>query len=67
MVKTHIVICNTQLHRRFQEGAVHYAPLSKMGGGYTPLDFYNVITLMAFDLEQVIYDHRQVGQAGKNG
>ena len=32
-----------------------------------PLDFIKVITSKVFDLEQVIYDHRQVGQAGKNG
>ena len=31
------------------------------------MDFYKVITPKAFDLEQVIDDHRQVGQAGKNG
>ena len=30
-------------------------------------DFDNVITPKAFDMEQVIYDHRQVGQPGKNG
>ena len=31
------------------------------------MKFKKVITSKAFDLEQVIYYHRQVGQAGKNG
>ena len=35
-------------------------------GGVPPLDFYKVITPKGFELEPVIYDHRQVGQAGKN-
>ena len=48
-------------------GAVHYHPLSEIRGGCTPLDFYKVISPKAFDLEQVIYDHRQIVQAGKNG
>ena len=41
--------------------AVHY-PLSKIRGGCTPPDFYKVNNPKAFDLEQVIYNHRQVGQ-----
>jgi len=42
-------------------------PLSEIRGNVTPSNFYKVITPKAFDLEQVIYDPRQVGQAGKNG
>ena len=38
----------------------------KFKGVTPPLDFYKVITPKAFDLVQVIHDHRQVGQAGKN-
>ena len=47
-------------HMRFQGGSP--PPLEKLGVRVPPLDFFKVITLKAFDLEQVIYDHRQVGQ-----
>ena len=57
-LRTHVVISNTQLHRRFQWGGSPLPLLSELGVGCTPpLDFY--ITLKAFELEQVIYDHRQ--------
>ena len=46
-------------------GAPH--PRVNLGGGVPPLDFFKVIIPKAFDLEQNINDHRQVGQAGKNG
>ena len=51
-------------HGQFQGWGVN------LGGctmGVPLLDLYKIITPKAFDLEQVIYDHRQVGQAGKNG
>ena len=45
-----------------------YPPVQGFRGGVPPPpEFYKVITPSAFDLEQVIYDHQQVGQAGKNG
>ena len=49
---------------RFQGGT---PPPSEFRGGVPPLDFFKVIIPKAFDLEQNINDHRQVGQAGKNG
>ena len=36
-------------------------------GGVPPWIFNKVINPKDFDLEQIIYDHRHVGQAGKNG
>lgn len=42
-------------------------PPSEFRGGVPPLDFFKVIIPKAFDLEQNINDHRQVGQARKNG
>ena len=49
-------------HMRFQGGSPFPPPLEKLGVRVTHLDFFKVITLKAFDLEQVIYAHRQVGQ-----
>ena len=55
---------------RFQGGWQSIIPPPRgelRGGGGHPLDFYKVITPNVLDLEQVIFDHRQVGQPGKNG
>ena len=54
---------------RYQGGGGQSIPLLSeiRGVPRPPWNFYKVITLKAFDLEQVICDHRQVGHAGKNG